>query len=82
MNQRTATRPVSLLSNPKAETGALAPRRPIRPLTLLRPLVVPLALLLLWQMVTNAGLYSRSQLPAPLDVYRAGRQLCAHRYKS
>lgn len=75
VNQRSATRPFSLLSNPKAATDARAPRRPVRPLTLLRPLIVPFALLLLWQLAANSGLYTRSQLPAPLDVYRAGRQL-------
>ena len=38
-------------------------------------LIVPVALLILWQMVSDAGVYSRAQLPAPLDVWRAGRQL-------
>ncbi|MDQ3513109.1 MAG: ABC transporter permease [Chloroflexota bacterium] len=38
-------------------------------------LIVPVALLVLWQVVTERGVYSRSQLPAPLDVVAAGRQL-------
>lgn len=41
----------------------------------LRKLIVPLALLALWQLVVEAGVYSKSQLPAPLDVYAAARQL-------
>ena len=38
-------------------------------------LVVPAALLILWQLVTMAGIYSRGQLPSPLDVVAAARQL-------
>jgi len=38
-------------------------------------LVVPLALLIIWQLVVEMGVYSRSQLPAPIDVWRAGVQL-------
>jgi sulfonate transport system permease protein len=45
------------------------------PFRLARALVVPLALLGLWQYLVEAGVYSRGQLPAPLDVYRAARQL-------
>ena len=41
----------------------------------LRRLVVPAALLLLWQVVVELGVYSRGQLPAPLDVLRAAREL-------
>jgi sulfonate transport system permease protein len=41
----------------------------------LRVLVVPLLLLALWQLAVNLELYSRSQLPAPLDVVAAGREL-------
>jgi sulfonate transport system permease protein len=40
-------------------------------------LIVPISLLLLWQLVVEMEVYRRSQLPAPLDVYRAGRQLAA-----
>jgi sulfonate transport system permease protein len=52
----------------------------IRRLTLPSPrwllkLVVPLALLGLWQLLVEREVYSRSQLPAPLDVFRAGQQL-------
>jgi ABC-type nitrate/sulfonate/bicarbonate transport system permease component len=42
---------------------------------LLRVLVVPLLLLALWQLAVNLEFYSRSQLPAPLDVVAAGREL-------
>ncbi|MCA9861182.1 MAG: hypothetical protein KC438_15755, partial [Thermomicrobiales bacterium] len=38
-------------------------------------LVVPLALLGIWQLVVELGIYSRGQLPAPVDVWRAGEQL-------
>lgn len=38
-------------------------------------LVVPVALLIVWQLVVDAGVYSRGQLPAPVDVWRAGVQL-------
>ncbi|MER3437495.1 MAG: ABC transporter permease [Chloroflexota bacterium] len=41
----------------------------------LRRLVVPLALVALWQLVVEVGIYSKSQLPAPLDVYTAARQM-------
>ncbi len=43
----------------------------------LRRLLVPLALLLLWQLVISLGIYTRGQLPAPLDVVAAGRELAA-----
>ena len=45
------------------------------PLRSLRALIVPLLLLGLWQYLVEAGVYSRGQLPAPLDVYRAAEQL-------
>ena len=38
-------------------------------------LVVPLLLLGLWQVVVELGVYSRGQLPAPLDVVAAVREL-------
>jgi hypothetical protein len=38
-------------------------------------LVVPSLLLALWQVIVNLGVYSRSQLPAPLDVVAALREL-------
>lgn len=38
-------------------------------------LIVPLALLGIWQLVVELGIYSRGQLPAPIDVWRAGEQL-------
>lgn len=41
----------------------------------LRKLVVPLLLLVAWQMVIELGIYSRGQLPAPVDVLTAGREL-------
>jgi len=41
----------------------------------LRALIVPLLLLGLWQWLVEREVYRRSQLPAPLDVYNAARQL-------
>ncbi|MEZ4507517.1 MAG: ABC transporter permease [Thermomicrobiales bacterium] len=38
-------------------------------------MVVPLALLGIWQLVVEMGIYSRGQLPAPIDVWRAAEQL-------
>jgi sulfonate transport system permease protein len=43
----------------------------------IRSFIVPVLLLALWQYLVEAGVYRRSQLPAPLDVYRAARQLAA-----
>jgi sulfonate transport system permease protein len=42
---------------------------------ILMKFIVPLALLALWQFLVERGVYSRSQLPAPLDVYRAAEQM-------
>jgi sulfonate transport system permease protein len=50
-------------------------RIPLPSFRIARRLVVPLALLALWQVVVEAGIYSKSQLPAPLDVYTAARQM-------
>ena len=38
-------------------------------------LVVPLVLLVLWQWIVDREVYTRGQLPAPLDVWRAAEQL-------
>ncbi len=43
----------------------------------LRTLLVPAALVVLWQIVTLAGVFDRSQLPGPLDVVSAGWELAA-----
>lgn len=40
-----------------------------------RKLVVPLLLLVIWQLVVELGLYSRGQLPLPIDVLAAVREL-------
>ena len=55
-----------------------APRRPAISLTrlkALRGLVVPLLILVIWQIAVNREVYSRGQLPAPLDVLLAGQEL-------
>ncbi len=38
-------------------------------------LIVPIGLLMLWQIVTALGVFDRSQLPGPLDVLAAGWEL-------
>jgi sulfonate transport system permease protein len=38
-------------------------------------LILPIGLLILWQLVVNAEIYTRGQLPAPIDVWRAAEQL-------
>ena len=40
-----------------------------------RALIVPLLILALWQLAVNREFYSRGQLPAPLDVVAAAREL-------
>jgi sulfonate transport system permease protein len=40
-----------------------------------RALIVPALLLALWQYLVASGVYSRGQLPYPMDVYRAARQM-------
>jgi sulfonate transport system permease protein len=57
----------------RATLPSLTLRKPS--LRSLRGIIVPILLLILWQYLVEAGVYRRSQLPAPLDVYRAARQL-------
>lgn len=40
-----------------------------------RPWLLPLFLLILWQVVIAVGIFERSQLPAPLDVVLAAREM-------
>ena len=75
MNQRALSRTIGFGGTSRAEDAPSPWRWHFNPLAVARRLVMPIALLVLWQLVTSAGIYSRSQLPAPLDVYRAGRQL-------
>ncbi|WP_084533782.1 ABC transporter permease [Nocardia fusca] len=60
-----------------ADTATDAPRTvgPPRWAQIGLGLIVPLALLALWQLVTAAGLYSPSQLPPPADVFSAATDL-------
>ena len=50
-------------------------RLPIPGIGAARALIVPLLILALWQLAVNREFYSRGQLPAPLDVIAAGREL-------
>jgi len=69
MNQDALPRSLSRWSVPATRRLTLPSPR------WLLKLVVPLALLGLWQLLVEREIYSRSQLPAPLDVYRGARQL-------
>lgn len=40
-------------------------------------LILPIALLAGWQIMSNAGVYTRGQLPYPIDVWNAAEQLAA-----
>jgi sulfonate transport system permease protein len=58
-----------------APSPAKPPVRGRRPARLAAGLVLPLALIGIWQAVTAAGLYSPSQLPPPADVVAAVGEL-------
>lgn len=71
---------VPAAARPARETAAAnetASRRARQVPRLLAGFVVPLGLLLLWQWIVGQGVYTRAQLPAPLDVWRAAEQLDA-----
>ena len=67
---------ITLRPNVRGEPASWVP--PAAWLRPLRRLLVPVALLLLWQVVVERGVFSRGQLPAPLDVVAAGRELAAN----
>lgn len=50
-------------------------RLSLRVFAVVRALIVPLLILALWQLAVNNEVYSRGQLPAPLDVLAAGQEL-------
>ncbi len=50
-------------------------RLPFSNLGAVRALLLPLLILALWQLAVNREIYSWSQLPPPLDVIAAGREL-------
>jgi sulfonate transport system permease protein len=58
-----------------ARFAPLRVRLPVGAVSAVRALIVPLLILALWQLAVNQGVYSRSQLPPPLDVIAAGREL-------
>jgi sulfonate transport system permease protein len=60
----------TVAATPAAETA-------VRPLSAaaLRPFILPALLLILWQSLITLGVFDRSQLPAPLDVAAAAREL-------
>jgi sulfonate transport system permease protein len=58
-----------------AARPAPRPRPSLNGLGLLRALLLPILILVLWQWLVNNEIYSASQLSAPLDVIAAGREL-------
>jgi sulfonate transport system permease protein len=71
--ERGAARVVGGGSPPRI--APLRVRLPISGIGAVRALIVPLLLLAMWQLAVNQEFYSRGQLPAPLDVIAAGREL-------
>jgi sulfonate transport system permease protein len=69
MIQKSIVRPIGRVSSQRS-IGFSPPS-----LRSLRKLIVPAALLLLWQYLAWQHVYSKSQLPAPIDVFKAARQL-------
>ena len=58
-----------------AGSGVPRPRIAIPGLGAARALLLPLLILGLWQLAVNREVYSRGQLPPPLDVLAAGQEL-------
>src|ERR671911_258765 len=71
--ERGAARVVGGGSPPRI--APLRVRLPISGVGAVRALIVPLLILAMWQLAVNQEFYSRGQLPAPLDVIAAGREL-------
>jgi sulfonate transport system permease protein len=69
MNQKALIRPVGRLATPISIRPSIPSPRS------LQRLIVPALLLVLWQTLAWRGVYSKSQLPAPVDVFKAARQL-------
>jgi sulfonate transport system permease protein len=63
--------------NTARKPSVRAGRAILAPTVTLRRLVVPVGLLVLWQIVTSLGVFERSQLPGPLAVLAAGGELIA-----
>jgi sulfonate transport system permease protein len=61
----------------RGTSARTAPRiwLPFPGLGVVRALMVPLILLALWQLAVSGGVFTVSQLPPPLDVVAAGREL-------
>ena len=57
--------------------GAWPAWRPPSPTRSARRILLPAGLLLLWQGITALGVFERGQLPGPIDVLDAGRELLA-----
>jgi sulfonate transport system permease protein len=85
LDQRLIAQPQASLGRPAAATaaatdspGASQPRSRVRGLARskgLRRLVSPIALLLIWQAVSTAGLISAQKLPPPTEIWRTALTL-------
>ena len=77
--QRTRELSASLGVGARATAPAQHPgapsQVPARLGRLLRGLLLPIGLLILWKVLVDRGVYNRSQLPAPFDVWRGAQQL-------
>jgi sulfonate transport system permease protein len=70
MSQKAIIRPLE----GKVSSSGLS-RLPIPSPRSLVKFIVPVCLLLLWQYLSSAGVYSKVQLPEPVAVYKAAKQL-------
>ena len=72
----TTTSSAAPTPTPTTEAGrAVLPTVAWAPLITMALGSIAVALLIGWQLVVNAEIYSRGQLPAPEDVYRAAEQM-------
>lgn len=72
MNTKAILRPIGRETSQRVTPNISLPTLSLRSL---RKLIVPAALLVLWQVLAWQEVYSKSQLPPPISVFRATEQL-------
>lgn len=72
MNTKAILRPATRSARQASPVNLSLPKPSLRSL---RKLIVPAVLLILWQVLAWQGVYSKSQLPPPVSVYKAAQQL-------
>lgn len=72
MNTKAILRPATGSARQASPVNLSLPKPSLRSL---RKLIVPAVLLILWQVLAWQGVYSKSQLPPPVSVYKAAQQL-------